>query len=889
MIVLDREYISSQIAASAVIYERGERIFNFGNYYLKEADPEYKNFSYYFDGNYGDYDVVIAFDNNQVSHSCNCPYPNPGCKHTVAALLDVIELLQKKNKAKAPEPIEPDDILSPSEIRQQALENRKKSAKQEVFNITFGEMFKGEHVVVNQRGRQYIVTLHEPLNAAGTCTCPDFNSNRLGTCKHLLHVADKVKQVRGFAARGKKEKFPYVHVYWDSAIQKPRFFYNRPLPEYLHDDFAAYFDEAGFYKHTDLTQLFRFLQDIQGKKGVKVETAVMEKVDKALFLKEGQQLRESFEPDFSLIRATLYPYQTEGVKFALFKKSAIIADEMGLGKTLQAIAVAVLKKDLFHMEKVLVVTPASLKEQWRREIERFTDEDAIVVAGPKRERRAAYLHNNAYFKITNYEAVLRDIDEIHLFQPDLIILDEAQRIKNFETKTFQTIQSVPHKQSLVLTGTPLENKLEDFYAISQFADADLFTPLWSFAANHFILRKSKKNKIFGYKNLQALHEKLPALVIRRRKEEVLSELPREVTNNYYIELSGEQFKLHQGYLSSLMPYINKKFLTPMDIRRIQELLTCMRMVCNSTFLVDRNTNISPKLRELEVVLNDVAIENKRKIVIFSEWTTMTFLIGKVLSELSIPFVELSGKIPTAKRQRLIDEFTNNQNCQVFLSTDAGGVGLNLQAADCVINFELPWNPARLNQRIGRVSRIGQKSSCINVINFIARNSIEEKILAGIHLKLEVFDAVFEGTSDEVEFSREKKLEFINKIREMIGQEQEPLPKHVLDKEELPDETPHYLNPKVLYDQEEDVVVDQDISMEEEMPEPSLIEQSDRGAADKQQIDFEKMESVMENGMSFLSGLMQMATGKPLVSETGEKMITINKETVEVTLKFKLPL
>jgi SNF2 family DNA or RNA helicase len=541
------------------------------------------------------------------------------------------------------------------------------------------------------------------------------------------------------------------------------------------------------------------------------------------------------------------------------------------------------------MEKVLVVTPASLKEQWRREIERFTDEKAIVIAGPKRERRTTYLHNNAYFKITNYEAVLRDIDEIRLFQPDLIILDEAQRIKNFETKTFQTIQSVPHKQSLVLTGTPLENKLEDFYAISQFADADLFTPLWNFAANHFILRKSKKNKIFGYKNLQALHEKLPALVIRRRKEEVLSELPQEVTNNYYIELSGEQFRLHQGYLSSLLPYINKKFLTPMDIQRIRELLTCMRMVCNSTFLVDRNTNISPKLRELEVVLNDVAIENKRKIVIFSEWTTMTFLIGKVLSELSIPFVELSGKIPTAKRQRLIDEFTNNQSCQVFLSTDAGGVGLNLQAADCVINFELPWNPARLNQRIGRVSRIGQKSSCINVINFIARNSIEERILAGIHLKLELFDAVFDGTSDEVEFSRERKIEFINKIREMLGQEQEPLPKHEADKEELPDETPHYLNPKVLSDQEEDMLADQDVSMEEEMPTPSLTEQPESAVADKQQTDFAKMESVMENGMSFLSGLMQMATGKPLVSETGEKMITINKETGEVTLKFKLPV
>ncbi len=210
----------------------------------------------------------------------------------------------------------------------------------------------------------------------------------------------------------------------------------------------------------------------------------------------------------------------------------------------------------------------------------------------------------------------------------------------------------------------------------------------------------------------------------------MKDLPQELVNNYYLELTHEQANIHSGYLQLLLPLLNKKFLTPMDVRRIQELMVKMRMVCDSTYLIDRETNISPKLKELEGILEELVLQNNRKVVIFSEWTTMTFLIAKHLSNVGISFVELTGKVPVKKRHALIDEFTNNPECRVFLSTDAGGTGLNLQAGDCVINFELPWNPAKLNQRIGRVNRIGQTSKCINVVNFISKGSIEEKILTG---------------------------------------------------------------------------------------------------------------------------------------------------------------
>ncbi len=481
---------------------------------------------------------------------------------------------------------------------------------------------------------------------------------------------------------------------------------------------------------------------------------------------------------------------------------------------------------------------------------------------------------------------------INRFDPDLVILDEAQRIKNYETKTHQAIKSIPHKQSLVITGTPLENKLEDLYAIVQFTDPDMLTPLWSFAAKHFILRRDKKNKIFGYRNLDSLHQKLKPLIIRRRKEEVLKDLPDKVSNDYYIDLTSQQLKIHQGYLQSLLPLLSKKYLTPIDIRRIQQLLTAMRMVCNSTYLIDRKTNLSPKLTELEGILSDLIIDNNRKMVIFSEWTTMTFLIGKTLSDMGISFVEFTGKIPVNKRQVLITEFNENPECKVFLSTDAGGVGLNLQTADCVVNFELPWNPAKLNQRIGRVMRIGQKSKCVNVINLIAKQSIEEKVYAGINLKQELFSGVFDGTTDEVEFTHAKKTEFINRIREMIGEEPVVPASEASEQEELSESTPHYLNPEVLRDKELDIVGEEitEEASETKHDDISIIDRTEQevSKSDTPQPAPEKMEDVLEHGMQFLSGLMAMATGKPLITEKDKKTITVDKETGEVTMKFKLP-
>lgn len=900
MFELTREYIRKNVAFSEIIYQRGKMIYEHGAYFCTDARPETGSFTYEVDGTYGDYTTRIQMLKNGANYSCDCPYPANGCKHTIAVLLDVYDRInQWRSESSAdtgPDSEPPAPYLTAEEIKNQALEDRRKRADNERFNVILGDMYKGEHLIETPKGRQYQVTLHDPATSLGHCSCPDFLTNRLGTCKHILFLTRHLKKKKDFTERIAQERFPFVDICWDSVHERPRLFCERPPKETseIDDLLSEFFDNEGLFAGKDLTEFMYLLPDLEGYKRVRVQEPVLERLDDVLIEQQLRQLESTEFPPLSNIKTALYPYQEEGVKFGLYKRAVLIGDEMGLGKTLQAITLGVLKKEVFDFRKILVVTLASLKEQWKREIERFTDEKAVIVAGSPRMRRTTYERDDSLFKITNYEAVLRDVGPISRFKPDLIILDEAQRIKNFETKTAEAVKAIPRKHALVLTGTPLENKLEDVYSIVQFLTPRLLSPLWQFAADHFMLSRNKKGKILGYHNLDALHEKLKPVVIRRRKEEVLSDLPEEIVNNYFLALTERQQKIHSGYLMSLLPLINKKFLTPMDIRRIQELLLKMRQVCDSTYLIDRKTNISPKLAELAGILDELVTQNGRKVVIFSEWTTMTFLIAKQLSEAGIPFVELSGKIPVHKRQALIDEFTNNPDCKVFLSTDAGGTGLNLQAGDCVINFELPWNPARMNQRIGRVNRIGQKSHCINVVNLIMKDSIEEKILAGIQLKTDLFQGVFDGGTDKVEFSNEKRTEMLNRLREMMGEEPLVPSREAVDSEEIPEDTPHYLNPAVLNEKENRIAYDEEEIKEADSE--SASEKSGAQIAESQDpASFlatqppEKVEEVLNSGMQFIGGLLEMATGKKMEAVADDqKMIHIDQSTGEVTMKFKLP-
>ncbi|TKG94291.1 DEAD/DEAH box helicase [Puteibacter caeruleilacunae] len=779
---------------------------------------------------------------------------------------------------------------------QRVLEERRQKANHANYRIKWSDNIYGDHVLTNENGVKYKIFLRDFENETGYSNSKDSAVNKLGTTKHIMYAFSELKN-RDSLYRRLKKQCPFIEIYCDPLNDYAvTYFYPHNIPEDIQELLNKYFNGSGFVESYNLHNLALFFYDVQEYDSIVIRPEVKEKVfdyldNQALFA-----LRDCFKADFSRINATLYDYQKEGITFATCRKHAIIADEMGLGKTVQALGVSVLKKDVFGFSKTLIVCPASLKAQWKKEIEKFTNEEAVIVQGTPEERAQTYKQTDAFFMIVNYETVLRDQIAISNAKIDFLILDEAQKVKNYATKTASAIKNISRKHVLIITGTPIENKLIDLFSIMTILDPHMLGPLWEFSYQHCLFDNFKPNKINAYYNLKHLKEQLSPVLLRREKRKVIDELPHIHQEDIPVRMTPLQADFHASYASGIGQIINKKFLTAFDMQRLQQLLTGMRMVCDSTFLVDEATNDSPKLEELKYILLDkLELRHRnRKVIIFSEWVKMHKLIGQMLLENNIGFCELNGSIPTQKRGAIIKKFEDDENCKVFLSTEAGGAGLNLQVADILINFELPWNPAKKNQRIGRIDRLGQKSDKLTIFNLITVDSIEQRIALGLLVKQNLFESVLnEGaTADFVDFTEKGRGQFLQQMKELSDSFDEPevelmepeeqektVSDHVLENEDFTQEIEEQID---FTANEENKTSNENI--QETQKKPALNEGSSNGN------DAEKtaaqMEQVMNNGMQFLSGLMQMATGKDVGLE--DQKIEINKETGEVTMKFKIP-
>ena len=354
--------------------------------------------------------------------------------------------------------------------------------------------------------------------------------------------------------------------------------------------------------------------------------------------------------------------------------------------------------------------------------------------------------------VCNYEQVLRDIMSIEKISWDMIILDEGQRIKNWEAKTSNVVKSLRSRFALVLSGTPLENRLDDLYSVVQFVDDRRLGPGFRFFNKHRVV--DEKGKVLGYKNLADLRTALAPILLRRTRDSVRLELPPRTMEFIRIAPSQEQRDLHAAHMQVVASITRKKFITEMDLLRLQKALLMCRMSADGTFLVTKEEpSYSTKLEELDNLIERLFEEEGRKVIIFSEWTTMLSMIEPLLTKRGLGYVRLDGSVAQKKRPELVHTFQNDPDCKLFLTTNAGSTGLNLQAANTVINVDLPWNPAVLEQRIARAHRMGQKQP-VQVYILVTEESIEENLLGTIAAKKDLALAALDVDSevDEVKSS-----------------------------------------------------------------------------------------------------------------------------------------
>ncbi|HEY5730414.1 MAG TPA: DEAD/DEAH box helicase [Anaerolineales bacterium] len=658
----------------------------------------------------------------------------------------------------------------PSDIHEQ-IERRRERARAEILKIAN----KGSHPVFSQfevksvSGSAYRVEIRSLDELQNSCTCPDYKTNLIGTCKHiegvLIYLGKEYgKKLKKLAVERPRGTQIYLHYGMDVTVRVIL-----PLPDRapIRDLLTRYFDPLGLLVGSPLQALPPLLAAIENlpareRPFVSVAEAVREHLALLQDREEVAQQKEWFldqvkrgRRTFDVLSTKLYPYQEKGAMHLAFGRRAMLADDMGLGKTVQAIAASALLKEMRDIQKALIICPASLKHQWAREIRRFTSLSVSVIEGNLATRRDLY-RDPSFFKIINYELVRHDMDELLKFRPDLIILDEAQRIKNWRAKTAMMVKSLPSRYAFVLTGTPLENRIDELYSIFQFLDPRILGPLWHFNDRFYELEKRESGtyKVLGYKNIDQLRALIVPYILRRTRDEVLKDLPPRVDNNFFVEMTDPQWSAYKEFQEHVAKLLAKAKRHPLSPKEQQFLLLClvkMRLICNALALHDKDIppkdreKTGPKLTELDVILSEEIASNGHKAVVFSQWANMLAFTEPVLKRVGLGYVKLTGNVPSAKRGDLIKKFFDDPDCRVFLSTDAGGVGLNLQAASLVINLDLPWNPAVLEQRIARAHRHGQLSS-VQVINLIAKDTIEERMLDTLAAKKNVFATVF-GTDE----------------------------------------------------------------------------------------------------------------------------------------------
>ncbi|MBM4265529.1 MAG: DEAD/DEAH box helicase [Deltaproteobacteria bacterium] len=675
----------------------------------------------------------------------------------------------------------------------------------------------------------------EPLVA--NCDCRDFARSSLGICKHVLCIledlAGRPRMWRRAISAAPSASPPSTGLVWnpkrpltsagdwlervslrlpENGLSEEK--YGRTLRWFRKGaDAELALRSAHGEDPIRRLELVEALIPLARRKG---RNGVDNPAIRVLLEEEGRRLRDAATLRLSSggvsralkgIKRSLYPYQREGVASFFRSGRLLLADDMGLGKTLQATAVCHALWRLGKVKRGLIIVPASLKFQWLREWSLASRTPIESIDGAPADRRATLRKTREGFLVANYEQVLRDLPAMQAWKPEIVVLDEAQRIKNWAAKTSACVKKLTPPYRLVLSGTPMENRLEELASIMDWVDDLALEPKWRLVPAHTI-RQDGSKEVTGARNLDTLRERLRGRMLRRVRQDVLDQLPPRTDTPVVCECTEEQREAHEELvlpIARLLSITHKRPLTQAEFLRLMSLLTTQRIIANGIAQLDFETVwpriegvtdpdealvrslAAPKLLEVREILRQVVLEQRRKVVVFSQWVRMLRLahwaIAGILGSAGLRAAFFTGREKAKRRTQNVAEFHDDPTLRVLFATDAGGVGLNLQkAATCCVNLELPWNPAVLEQRIGRIYRLGQTKP-IDVYNLMTRETIEERIAALVSDKKALFRGLFDGTTDEVRF--EGSTGFLSALERVIDP---PLKGSELEDEEEPDDS-----------------------------------------------------------------------------------------------------
>lgn len=455
------------------------------------------------------------------------------------------------------------------------------------------------------------------------------------------------------------------------------------------------------------------------------------------------------------LQAKLRDYQYEGFQWLKtlnqYKLGGILADEMGLGKTLQSIAYVLSQYcEKKEIKPTLIVAPASLVYNWKNEFQKFAPSLTVevLIGSPQERVEKLQTGKTTHVYITSYPTLRQDIDYYQGLSFSTLILDEAQAIKNHATKTAKSVRDIQAETIFALSGTPIENSVDELWSIFQTTMPNFFPP----------------QKVFRQLEPEKIALMIRPFLLRRVKKDVLQELPDKIETVHYSELTKEQKELYLAYLEKIQQEtretLQKDGFQKGQMKILAGLTRLRQLCCHPSLFLEKYQGNSGKLEQLMEIIGN-AVENGRRMLIFSQFTSMLSIIRKKLAESGVPFFYLDGQTAPKDRVEMVEQF-NGGSMDVFLiSLKAGNTGLNLTGADTVLLYDLWWNPAVEEQAAGRAHRIGQKN-VVQVIRLIAQGTIEEKIYQLQQNKKELIDTVIQpGDQTTTKITEEDIKEILN--------------------------------------------------------------------------------------------------------------------------------
>lgn len=432
----------------------------------------------------------------------------------------------------------------------------------------------------------------------------------------------------------------------------------------------------------------------------------------------------------------LYDFQKAGAEFLMNNRFCLLGDDMGIGKSIMAIATC----EELKIEKVLVITMASLKFAFEAEIKKwYSDASTQVVNGRLPERIIQYKSDAKYF-ITNYELVRQDIEILSPVKWPMIICDEATKISNPKAKQSRAIKLLQGERKLAMTGTPINNTPTDLFGIYDFLLPGLLGNFWQFRQQY--CETDYWGNVTAYQNLAHLQKRIAPYFLRRTKAEVLKELPDKTYVDIPVELSAKEKKIYKAVKTEILHYLNVQDLSKIDFGTINNALTKLvrlKQITSHLSLVG-DENESSKLEALKELLESVLV-NGRKCVIWTQFAKMADILESELN--AFKPLKITGAVKVADRPRIVANFAGNSENLVLVATSAGGFGLNLQRADTFIFYDLPWSISKKTQAEDRIHRIGQKANVV-IYSLLAKDSVDYFVRDILHAKNKTAKEMFEG-------------------------------------------------------------------------------------------------------------------------------------------------